>query len=72
MKQGGTAEVRLSPLIGVEAFFISSDQSRGGGCVESDLVDLGEKEINLIMKQKTDHRRLPSGSDMIPPIGEDV
>ena len=72
MKQGGTAELRLSPLIGVEAFFISSDQSKGGGCVESDLVDLAEKDDNLIRKQITDHHRLLSGSDMIPLNMEEV
>ena len=72
MKQGGTAKPRLSPLIGAEAFLFFSNQSRGGGCVESDLVDLGEKDVNLQTQLKPDHHRLPSGGVMVPPNGEEV
>ena len=37
--------------------------------MESDLGDLVEKEVNLILKKITDHHRLLSGSVMITPIG---
>jgi hypothetical protein len=53
MKQGGTAKLKLSPLIGARAFLFSCMQKkRGGGCVESDLIDLGGKAVSLAVKQK--------------------
>ena len=54
------------------SFFISSDRSRGGGCVESDLVDLGEKDANLKMQLNPDHHRLLFVGVMVSPDGEEV
>ena len=67
MKQGGTAKLRLSPLHkGAGAFLFSA---RGGGCVESDLIDLGDKNINLETTIKFGSSPTASRQVMNPPIG---
>lgn len=54
MNQGGTAKLKLSPLLRGGSFFYSchSKQQRGGGCVESDLVDLSGTDEDLKEESK--------------------